>query len=174
MRWLQFSTIVLLFIAVAAGCQQAPQWEDVAPLPTAVPPETLPGGEDLWAVGFQHEFPPEFWSTGFHRYAFRVECPIAGIGAFSSEWVSFATDPYRPEQEEATVYLRLNGLSTEPFVPLYLSEQAIHPSQPTVGALYFLGLSADDAARAAESCTALIGWDSNSSVEMVPIEPFQP
>lgn len=170
---LQIGLMLLLLMSGAVACQQAPHWEDVTPLPTAVPPASLPAGEESWALGFRHEFPPDFWSTGFHRYAFRVECPVTGIGVFASEWVSFATDPYRPEQEGATVYLRLNGLSTEPFVPVYLSDQAIHPSQPTVAALYFLGLSADDAARAAETCTALIGWD-NSSAEMVAMEPFQP
>ena len=50
-----------------------------------------------------------------------------------------------PQVEDVTVYLRVNGLSTEAFTPNYQQGVKFHPSIPTTAVVYFVGLQEETA-----------------------------
>ena len=143
--------------------------EVLTSLPTAVPPDGEPGA---WAIGFQYEFPPEFWGKGLHRYAFLVRCPVASAEDISTDWQIFEVSEDAPLQP-FPIYLRVQGLSTGAFAPLYLSHMAISPQQQTIAAIYLVGLS-ERAAVLARECEAMVFWDDVGRRVLVSQEPFQP
>lgn len=145
------------------------------PLPTAVPPER-PAAPGDWAVSFQRTFPPGYWPEGIHRYGYRLQCapPISTLDDFSSEWQEFqVSGASQPQAGEDVVFLRLNGISLQPFSPT-LAEPVIHPGQQTVAIIHLLGLTQEDAAQVASQCEVLIGWDEGALVSLTALEPFQP
>jgi hypothetical protein len=160
-------------LVMLAACSTSPAPQIPTPLPTAVPPAESPGEPSSWAVGFTHAFPADAWAVGTHRYAFYISCPFIFEDDVTGEWHFFeVSEDVAPQPGE--VYLRLNGLSREPFSPVYMSDTIIHPSQPTVAAVYLVGV-AEQAARLAEAnCEVLIAWDNNTTQTLTAEEPFQP
>ncbi len=79
----------MVFLLIA--CNSAnPAQPTAAPLPTAVPPESVPAGEGGgWIAGFQHEFGSNFWEEGMHQYGFHIQCPEPGYEDYGSDWLSF-------------------------------------------------------------------------------------
>ncbi|HSR30163.1 MAG TPA: hypothetical protein VLY63_06320, partial [Anaerolineae bacterium] len=67
--------IVCLLGLVLAAC--GPTVEVPTPLPTAVPPDSLPD-QGTWAVSFQLELPAGAFGQGRHRYAYLIHCPVIG------------------------------------------------------------------------------------------------
>ena len=139
------------------------------PLPTAVPPTE---GEQTgsWAISFEYQFPPNSWAVGVHRYQFYIQCPVVNQEDFSSEWVLFdvSEDAILYNQ---LIYLRLSGLSTGILAPSDLL--IVHPDQPTVAIITFLGLT-EDVAKQASECEGLIRWDDKPPWLLTPGEPFRP
>jgi len=136
-------------------------------LPTAVPPEAFAGS---WAISFEYQFPPNSWAVGVHRYQFYIQCPVVNQEDFSSEWVLFdvSEDAILYNQ---LIYLRLSGLSTGILAPSDLL--IVHPDQPTVAIITFLGLT-EDVAKQASECEGLIRWDDKPPWLLTPGEPFRP
>ena len=163
------SSVILCLIAlVLAACDRAS--ETPLSLPTAVPPT---GEAGSWAIAFEYEFPGEFWGEGPHRYAFMIRCPIVFEEDFSSDWQNFEVSE-GARLQPAPVYLRLQGLSVESFVPAYVSNAVIHPVQQTLAVAYLVGLSRSDAEQAVSECEAAIFWDDKGGRALTAKEPFQP
>jgi hypothetical protein len=138
-------------------------------LPTAIPPQSVPG---TWAVPFEYEFAPEFWSVGMHRYGYYIDCPVLGNNV-AGEWQNFRVSE-DVSRFVAPVFLRLGGLSYGRLGPI--STDAIHPQQATIAVVTILGVSAEDAARMATTaeCQVLMRWDDVATQLLIPGEPFQP
>jgi hypothetical protein len=162
-----------LIAALLAACGAVAQTPVPTSLPTAIPPE---GGVGEWAVSFMQEFPSGFWTEGFHRYGFHLNCPIrvGDDGDLGTEWREFqVTEEVQPQVAETVAYLRLNGVSRAPFAPAY-EQQVIHPQQPTTAIIHLVGLSLDDAKKAQSECEALFAWDRGLIQALVAVEPFRP
>lgn len=164
--------IVLLCLIELAlvACDKASPAEIPTPLPTAVPPT---GDSDGWGIGFRHEFPPEFWGEGNHRYAFLVHCPVLSAENIPTEWQYFQVSE-EAQLRTGPIYLRVGGLSTEPLKAAYRSDIVVHPAQQTIAALYFVGMSQESAERAATECEAVFLWDNKFTQPLTTMESFQP
>jgi hypothetical protein len=147
-----------------------PSVEAATPLPTAVQPDGPVGGS--WAVTFRYDFPESYWRPGDHSFGFLIECPDLAYD-FSTEWLIFkATEEV--DHIPIPVYLRLNGLSVEPFSPAYMQQSVIHPDQDTAAVVHLVGLSEEQAEEAWDECEALIAWDQSSPKAMEPVDVFKP
>ena len=161
--------LTCLILLVLAACGPAP--EVPTPLPTAVPPSGLTG--ESWTVSFQHEFPAGTFGLGEHRFALLIHCPFMGTEDTNTGWFGFEVS------EEATnypepVYLRLHGLSREPFNASQMSTNLIHPDQQIVAIVHLVGLPAYVAERTGAGCEIVVFWDSMARQSLMPGEPFQP
>ncbi len=167
--------VIVLFLAGCGAGAAAPEPVLFPDLPTAVPPSASEAAGS-WAISYSYQFPDGFWTTaeGAHRYAFNLTCPdeLSHLD-FASPWRTFQVSSEQAPQA-STIYLRLQGLSQEAFVPLYLPEPVINPNQSTAGIVHFLGLQKDVAEQAIESCAGLIAWDQAPPQILTPSEPFQP
>jgi hypothetical protein len=92
---------------------------------------------------------------------------------FSSDWQIFEVSE-AAQFQSAPVYLRLQGLSLESFVPAYTYNAVIHPVQRTIAVAYVLGMSRTDAEKATSDCEAVIFWDDKGGQTLTAKEPFQP
>jgi hypothetical protein len=128
-----------------------------APLPTAVPPDSAEIGN--WAVTFRYDFPDAFWVPGDHTYGFVISCPGQALD-FNSEWIFFRVSESTLPQP-FPIYLRLYGLSQEPFTPAYLDEGRINPAQATAAVVHLVGLTGEQVEEAQEECEVLLAWDQN-------------
>jgi hypothetical protein len=141
-------------------------------LPTAVPQDNLPGS---WAVSFEYEFPPNFWSLGRHSYGYFVDCPLLMSESSGSEWYWFTVVDWEWMPEfKLPVYLRLGGLSMGLLEPITMD--TIAPEWSTIAVVTVLNLSEEDAKLASTSsdCVILINWDEVFTKVLIPGEPFQP
>jgi hypothetical protein len=125
-----------------------------SPLPTAVPPDSVSSGS--WAITYRYDFPDGHWIAGDHTYGFKIFCP--NIYDFSGEWIFFRAAESAITQSQP-IYLRLNGLSSEPFRPGYLSENRINPDQATAAVVHLVGLSEVQVEQAEENCEVFVAWD---------------
>ena len=144
------------------------------PLPTAVPPaEDRSQQTGTWAVSFRYDFPPGTFGLSEHRYAFLAQCPVVSDKDITSDWHQFeVTDEVLPQPEP--LYLRLHGLSADPFNPSAMSNDQIHPDRPIVAIMHLVGLTREAADMASSSCEAVLLWDEVGRAILVPGEPFQP
>jgi hypothetical protein len=142
------------------------------PLPTAVPPDTIPevGG---WSIGFQYEFPPGRLAEGAHRYALLIHCPVISSEDEHYGWHIFNISSEAPEQS-GPVYLRISGLNADPYAVTPLERAVIHPDQPIVAVVHLVGLPRSVAGEAASSCELFVFWDNHGRQLLTPGEPFQP
>ncbi|MGD8791368.1 MAG: hypothetical protein PVF47_02355 [Anaerolineae bacterium] len=167
--------VVLLILAIwlLSACG-APPTEVPTPLPTAVPPaEDRPQETGTWAVSFQYEFPPGTLGLGQHRYAILIHCPVVSAEDISSGWHRFEiTDEVLPQSEP--LYLRMHGLSAEPYNPTTITNDQIHPERPIVAIVHLVGLPQNLAPMVASSCEAITFWDEVGRHPMTPGQPFQP
>ena len=171
--------ISLTLIVVAAACSNQgepeeptpiPSVQAATPLPTAVPPDSAAGGG--YAVTFRYDFPDGYWHLGNHSYGFLNDCPESAYD-FSTEWLIFkVTEEVDPVH--FPVYLRLNGLSVEPYSPAYMQEFVIHPDQATAAVVHLVGLSEEQAEEAQNECEMLIAWDRSLPKSMEAADIFRP
>ncbi|MCP4356550.1 MAG: hypothetical protein GY796_00835 [Chloroflexi bacterium] len=175
---MKYWTLLIVFVLMLAGCGTAvatPEPILFPDLPTAVPP-SVNTSAGSWAVSYSYQFPDNFWTTaeGTHRYAFNLVCPdeLSDL-EFDSPWRTFQVATEQAPQPDI-IYLRLQGLSQEVFVPRYMPEAVIHPNQATAAVVHFLGLQEETAEQAIESCAGLIAWDEAPPQTLTPSEPFQP
>lgn len=171
----------LVFVIVACGIQNeleeptpmpsdVPSVESATPLPTAVQPDSAVGGS--WAVTFRLDFPENYWLPGDHSFGFLIECPDLAYD-FSTEWLIFkATEEV--DHLPSPVYLRLNGLSLEPFSPAYMQQSVIHPEQETAAVVHLVGLSEEQVKEAQEECVVLVAWDQSAPKSLEPVDVFKP
>lgn len=160
---------------VLMACNSQPPIQAATPLPTAVPPESMPAGEDGgWTVGFRHEFGPNFWEEGMHQYGFHIQCAVPGFEKYGSDWISFEINDKAPEVEDVTVYLRIGGVTTEIFAPNYQQDVSFHSSMPTTAVVYFIGMTEETAQSLTTECDGIVSWDGNNTAQLIPSEPFQP
>ena len=169
---------VTLIVAAAACSNQSeleeptpiPSVEAATPLPTAVPPDGATGGG--YAVTFRYEFPDSYWRLGDHSYGFLIEC-IELDYDIGTEWLIFrATEEV--ELLSNPVFLRLNGLSIEPYSPVYMQQSVIHPDQSTTALVHLVGLSKEQAVGAQNECEMLIAWDRSLPESMEAADIFRP
>jgi hypothetical protein len=162
--------IILLGLVglILASCRRSS--DAPTPLPTAVPPA---GELGSWAIGFKHEFPPEFWGEGLHRYAFLIDCPVASDENISSDWQYFRVSE-EAQFRSTPVYLRLQGVTTASFSPTYIADAVIHPVQQTIAVVYLVGLSKAAAEQAVSECEAVIFRDDKGAQILTATDPFQP
>jgi hypothetical protein len=160
---------VLVGFALAA-C--APAQAVPTPLPTAVPPDTIPE-QGSWSVGFQYEFPPGRLAEGTHRYALLIHCPVVFSEDEHYGWHIFDISQEAPAQV-GPVYLRLFGLSSDPLSAAPLARAVVHPTQPLVAVVHLVGLTRAAAEMAASSCELFVAWDSTGRQLLKAGEPFQP
>lgn len=163
--------IICCLLALSLGACGS-KAEVPTPLPTAVPPDGLPeqGG---WAVGFRYEFPPGTFGLGKHRYAFLIHCPILSAEDSHYGWHYFEISEEVVKQP-APLYLRLFGLSGDPYSPSQVTNTVIHPEREIIAVVHLVGLPRSAATWAASSCEALVFWDSTGRHALIPGEPFQP
>jgi hypothetical protein len=160
--------ISLIGLLLAACHQQRPS----TPLPTAVPPAP-DRSPDIWAVPFRYEFPAELLGVGEHRYAFLIRCPVIESKDIATEWRHFrVSDQILPQSEP--VYLRMEGLSSDPFTPSYITNRVIHPERPVIAVVHLVGLSRSAAEIAAADCQVLVFWDAVGRQLLAPQEPVLP
>lgn len=170
---LLFVVVMGFWLIACSSLNPAPP--AATPLPTAVPPEAMPAGEDGgWVVGFQHEFGPNFWEAGIHEYGFYVQCPLPGFEDYGSEWLSFEIDDAAPQVEDVTVYLRIGGVTTEPFTPSYQQGVSFHSSIPTTAVVYFVGVEEETAQELVQTCDGIVTWDGTNTAQLSAIKPFMP
>jgi hypothetical protein len=164
--------VLCLVGLVLAAC--GPVAEVPTPLPTAVPPDAIPAGEEgLWAIDFRYEFPKGTFGLGPHRYRFWIHCPVTSSDDTITDWLLFEiSDVVLPQKEP--IYLRLLGLSNEPFAPSYNANNVFDPERPVIAAVYLVGLSYQAASLAASGCEALVLWDEVGRRALPAGEPFQP
>lgn len=163
--------LVLALLGLALGAC-APTQAVPTPLPTAVPPDTIPE-QGSWSIGFQYEFPAGRLAEGTHRYALLIHCPVISTEDERYGWHSFEISQEAPGQVEP-VYLRLFGLSSDPYSPAPLERAVIHPVQPIVAVVHLVGLPRSVAGLAASSCELFVFWDDTGRQLLAPGEPFQP
>lgn len=167
--------VVLLVVGVwlLSACGPTPT-PVPTPLPTAVPPaEDRSQETGTWAVSFRHDFPPETFGLSEHRYAFLAQCPIVSEEDITTDWHYFeVTDEVLPQPEP--LYLRLHGLSADPFNPTVIANDQIHPDRPIVAIMHFVGLTQQTAEMARDACEAIVLWDAFGRQQLTPGEPFQP
>ena len=125
------------------------------PLPTAVPPDSAEIGN--WAITFRYDFPDAFWVPGDHTYGFVIFCP-GQVFDYNGEWIFFRVTENEIPQS-FPIYLRLSGLSLEPFRSAYLDENRINPDQATAAVVHLVGLSEEQVEKAREDCEILLAWD---------------
>lgn len=161
---------LLLVSMIAVACSGAPA---ATPLPTAVPPADVAQGGGTWGIGFNTEFPGSFWQEGPHRYAFGIECPSLGTDPLMLGWNEFLVTG-EAGLHPGGLYLRVEGLSTEEFIPIYPPGLAVHPTQKTTAVVYLVGVSEAFVNAAPESCDAVFLWDDGNVQNLITTEPFQP
>ena len=76
--------------------------------------------------------------------------------------------------EFVLLYLRLHGLSADPFNPTVIANDQIHPDRPIVAIMHFVGLTQQTAEMARDACEAIVLWDAFGRQQLTPGEPFQP
>lgn len=163
--------VCLLALSLAA-C--GPVAEGPTPLPTAVPPDGTPdGGNSFSAIGFQLAFDDDMFGQGLHRYRFLIHCPVAAMEDQVTEWQYFEVSP-AANLQPGPLYLRLEGLSSRDFVPVYLPDPTVHPDQPLVAMVYLVGLPQRVAEAAAAECEVIMYWDDVGRQALKAGEPFQP
>lgn len=166
-----FSLIGLTLTACTSAATAIP-----TPLPTAVPPDDGgPSGSEpgSWVVGFQYEFPIGFLGEGPHRYAFLMRCPVVSAEDEPSEWRFFEISEQAPLQPKP-IYLRLHGLSLAPLSPSYLTGNVLHPQQPIVAVVHYVGLPKPAAELAASECEVVLLFDDTGRRVLAAQEPRQP
>jgi hypothetical protein len=156
-------------LLVLVACGPAPVVP--TPLPTAIPPLGLTG--ESWAVSFQHEFPAGAFGLGEHRFAFLIHCPFMGTEDTNTGWYSFEISEEAAIHPEP-VYMRLHGLSAEPFNQSQMSTNLIHPDQQIVAVIHLVGLPGYVAERTGAGCEIVVFWDAMARASLTPGEPFQP
>lgn len=162
--------ICCLLASVLGACGS--QTVAPTPLPTAVPPDRLPG-EGGWAVGFQYEFPPGTFGPGRHRYAFLVHCPVISAEDTNYGWHYFEISD-EVVQQPAPLYLRLFGLGADPYTPSQITNDIIHPERQIIAVVHLVGLPQSAATLAASSCEIVVFWDDVGRHSLTPGEPFRP
>lgn len=162
--------ILVLAGLILAACGPAAT-EVPTPLPTAVPPEVT-GIGGSWAVGFTHEFRPGEFAAGVHRYRFLLHCPPLGTEDVNTDWFLFELSE-EADLNPGPLYLRLNGISSEPLVPGFLASRTFHPDQQFIAAVHYVGLSRLAAEQAVTECELLVFWDNVGRQMLVPGEPFE-
>lgn len=178
-----FIMVAFSLTIVSAACSNQSEPEDptpvpsavasveaVTPLPTAVPPDSTTGGG--YAVTFRYEFPDGHWHLGDHSYGFLIECPELAYD-FSTEWLIFKVTE-EVDLLNFPLYLRLNGVSIEPYAPSYMQDFVIHPDQATAAVVHLVGLSEEQAELAQNECEMLIAWDQSSPKSMEADDVFKP
>lgn len=136
-------------------------------LPPAVTPANIEGGG--WAITFSREFDPGYWQAGQHIYTMALVCDAILDEPMRTSPVFLESSP---DQEiiGQPVYLRLVGLSHLLLGPKTLN--AINPQQATKAALTVIGVDADAARRAFDTCTGAFYADGGDPIAMTPEEPF--
>lgn len=162
---------VLALSGIALGAC-APAQAVPTPLPTAVPPESLPV-QGTWAVSFQYELPPGSLAEGTHRYALLIHCPVISSEDEHYGWHIFDLSPEVPPQV-GPVYLRIFGLSRDLYSAAALTRAVVHPEQSLVAVVHLVGLTESQAELVAASCELLVFWDDTGRQLLSPGEPFQP
>jgi hypothetical protein len=165
------SFLILGMLAlVVVGCGSTPV--PPTPLPTAVPPagDAEDGG---WALSFQHEFPAGTFGPGQHRYRYLIHCPVMSSEDTASEWYYFEISEEVIRQPDP-LYLRMHGLSTDPFAPLQITNTMIHPERQIVAVVHVVGLSRPAAELASTGCEILIFWDNVGRQSLAAGEIFRP
>lgn len=170
--------LILFLVLLVAGCSTAvatPEPVLFPDLPTAVPPSANATGGS-WAISYSYPFPDNFWAEaeGTHRYAFNLTCPedLSDLD-FASPWSTFEVSARQAPQPE-TIYLRLQGLSLNGFMPNYLPEAIINPQQSTTAVVHYVGLQKEEAEQVIQNCEGFIAWDQAPPQALIPSEPFQP
>jgi hypothetical protein len=166
MRLLWVLALSGLVLGACAPAQAVP-----TPLPTAVPPDSIPerGG---WTVGFEYEFPAGRLAEGTHRYALLIHCPVVSADDEHYGWHIFDISPEMPLQV-GPVYLRLFGLSRDSYSAARLPRAIVHPEQPLVATVHLVGLTREAAELAASSCELFVFWDNTGRQLLTAGEPFQ-
>ena len=164
--------VLCLVGLILAAC--GPTAEVPTPLPTAVPPDVMPAGDEgFWAISFKYEFPEETFGLGLHRYRLWIHCPVMSAEDTVTDWLMFeVSDEVLPRTEP--VYLRLHGLSDAPFAVSYNNSQVIDPDRPVVAVVHLVGLSNQAASLAASGCEGIVLWDNGDRQPLSAGEPFQP
>ncbi|KAA3645376.1 MAG: hypothetical protein DWQ07_12980 [Chloroflexi bacterium] len=160
--------ITALFLTACATAETEPPAPTITPLPTAVPPETLPG---TWAVPFGTGFRGGFWAVGTHRYSLTVDCP-SDLQDIEGNWNSFeVTDNVAADSNP--IFLRLGGLSTNPFSNPG-GFQSINPAQETVAYVTLLGLDEEAVQDVVAGCEIFMFFDAEETpFQLQPLEPYQ-
>lgn len=159
--------MVAVGVLAAASCGGEPALEGVD-LPPAEVPDAV--SENLWSLPFVAELPSGYWEEGAHRYRFVIDCPPVGQSVASNP-VEFRVTQLTPTLQ-GPVFLRLSGLSDGIIMPPNVG--AIHPTQETVAAVTFLGLTQQAVDEATATCTGLLEFDGDRSEVLRPGEPFRP
>ena len=157
--------IISALVLVACGSDEPLAGSDLEPaeVPTNVEPATL-------ALPFRVDLPGGYWEEGAHRYRFIIDCPHLGDPLESSPVEFRVTQLTRTIQ--GPVYLRLSGLSTGIMMPANVG--AIHPTQPTIAVVSFLGLDQTTVDAATAECSGLMEYDGGVTEVISPAAPFRP
>jgi hypothetical protein len=166
--WRLITCCLLGLILGACGSEA----EAPTPLPTAVPPDSLPE-QGSWAVGFEYEFPPGTFGLGRHRYAFLIHCPVMSAEDSHHGWHYFEISEDVVKQP-APIYLRIFGLSGDPYTLSQVTNNIIHPERQIIAVVHLVGLPKSAATLTASSCEILVFWDNTGRHSLTPGEPFQP
>ena len=116
---------------------------------------------------------PGFLGEGPHRYAFLMRCPVVSAEDEPSEWRFFEISEQAPLQPKP-IYLRLHGLSLAPLSPSYLTGNVLHPQQPIIAVVHYVGLPKPAAELAASECEVVLLFDDTGRRVLAAQEPRQP
>ncbi len=158
---------LLVSILLLSACGSEAELSGID-LPLAEAPENVEGSG--WGLPFLAEFPSGFWEEGGHRYRFVIDCPVLGEKLESTSR-DFQVSSLTPTLSDP-VYIRLSGLSHDILQPTFSG--SFSPTQDTIAAVTYMGISDEAVAEATDSCTGLIEFDGDQSAEMLPGKPFRP
>ena len=159
--------VLVATVLAVASCSGEPPLEGIDLPPAEVPASV---SENLWSLPFVAEMPAGYWDEGAHRYRFVIDCPPVGQSVASNP-VEFRVTQLTPTLQ-GPVYLRLGGLSDGIIMPPNVG--AIHPTQETIAAVTFLGLTQEVVDEATATCTGVLEFDGDQSEILRPGEPFRP
>ena len=120
-----------------------------------------------WVFTLEYRFPTGFWSTGSHSYSFAFSCPNETPDSVTRDFT--VSDNFPPISGD--VYLRWGSQKIGNLWGEVV--EGINPSQSTVAAIVWEGLTKSEADWRASNCQGTISWDSGATESLSAQIPFQ-
>ena len=120
-----------------------------------------------WVFTLEYPFPAGFWSAGTHTYSFEFYCPNELSESVTREFI--VSDTF--SLVSGDVYLRWGSQKAGSLWGE--AAEGINPSQSTIAAIVWDGMTQSEANLRASNCAGTISWDDGAKQPLIPQAPFQ-